>query len=106
MTYPVRKSAKPAPDAASGHPGVIYENLSDEKYTPGHAWAAFYSDVVSGTIHYAGNLHWVVAISKPNRGQVKTAYERSFGTYTYALATLQEQLAKAKAPRGSSTLLH
>jgi hypothetical protein len=105
MTYPVRKSAKPAPDAASGHPGVIYENLSEDKYTPGHAWAAFWSDVVSGTIHYVGPLQWAVAISNPNRGPVKTAYKRSFGTYTHALVALQEQLAKARAPRGSSILL-
>lgn len=106
MTYPVRKSAQPAPDAASDHPGVIYENLPEDKYTPGHAWAAFCSDVVVGTIHYEGNHHWVVAISKPNPGQVRTVYKRSFGTYTHALATLQAQLTKAKAPKGSSTLLH
>lgn len=106
MTYPLRKSARPAPEAASDHPGVIYENLPQDKYTPGHAWAAFCSDVVTGTIHYEGNLHWVVVISKPGRGSAKAAYTKSFGTYTHALATLQEQLTKAKAPRGSSALLH
>ncbi|MGF9765033.1 hypothetical protein AAII07_59300 [Microvirga sp. 0TCS3.31] len=106
MTFPLRKSARPAPEAALGHPGVIYECLPQEKYTPGHAWAAFCSHVVIGTIHYEGNHHWVVGISKPNGGQVSTAYKNSFGTYTHALATLQEQRTKAKAPRGSSALLH
>jgi len=106
VTYPVRKSAKPAPDAASDHPGVIYENLPEDKYTPGHAWAAFCSDVVLGTIHYEGNVHWVVTISKPVRGPDTTAYRKSFGTYTHALVALQEQLANAKAPKGSSILLH
>jgi hypothetical protein len=106
MTYPVHKSAKPAVNAASAYPGVIYENLPEGKYAPGHAWAAFCSEVVTGTIHYEGNHHWLVAIDQPNRGPVRSVYKKSFGTYTHALAALQEQLAKAKAPRGSNALLH
>jgi hypothetical protein len=106
VTYPIRKSTRLAPEAASDHPGVVYESLPENKYSPGHAWAAFCSDVVSGTIHYEGNLHWVVTISRLGREPAKAAYKKSFGTYTHALAALQEQLAKAKAPRGSSILLN
>jgi hypothetical protein len=106
VTYAVHKSAKPALDAASRCPGVIYENLSEDKYMPGHGWAGFCSEGVTGTIHHDGNHHWIVAISKPNEGQVRTTYKRAFGTYTHAFAALQEQLAQAGAPKGSSSLLH
>lgn len=106
MTYPVRKSDKLAPEAASDHPGVIYENLPEAKYTPGHAWAAYCSTGIAATIHLDDKHQWVVALTKPSAHQLKTAYRKAFGAYNLALAALQEQLTKAGAPKGSSLLWH